>query len=208
MKRILPFVLIFIFAQNASATFMDNGSYTTDSITGLDWLDLTATLNQSYLDVSAMLGTGGALEGWRYANESDLLQLMSDYCDTPPTLYATDQYVCSYSSSVDLLNLLGVPNPNGNYLTGIIEHPDWGVSLSAIFPNFVDQTLAIVTNLGQWYYIDTDYNTGSYLIRETMPVPETATVLLLFIGLIGLAVSKNYKNVFSRPYSLDYSTAV
>ena len=51
----------------ANAAIIDNGSYTTDTESGLDWLDVTLSINRSYSDVSSQFGSGGDFEGWRYA---------------------------------------------------------------------------------------------------------------------------------------------
>ena len=41
---------------------------TLDTRTGLEWLDLTVTRDQSYNDINAKLGTGQELDGWGYAS--------------------------------------------------------------------------------------------------------------------------------------------
>ena len=55
------------FTSTAFAAIYDNGTGTTDSTSGLDWLDLTASTGRSYADVSGEFGTGGDFEGYRYA---------------------------------------------------------------------------------------------------------------------------------------------
>ena len=59
-KNIGAFVLIILSqtltistAQAASTDFFDHGDYTTDSISGLDWQDVTASVNLSFNDVSS-----------------------------------------------------------------------------------------------------------------------------------------------------------
>ncbi|MFT7235595.1 MAG: hypothetical protein ACI9QV_001177 [Methylophagaceae bacterium] len=47
----------------ASTSFIDNGSYTTDTISGLDWLDVTTSKDQSYNYVSSQFGVGGVYQG-------------------------------------------------------------------------------------------------------------------------------------------------
>lgn len=49
-----------------------DGLITSDTDTGLYWLDLTVTTNLSYNDVLTHIGTGGSLEGFRYATVADL----------------------------------------------------------------------------------------------------------------------------------------
>jgi hypothetical protein len=61
-----------ILSTSANAAIIDNGTYTTDTSTGLDWLDLTATAGMSYNQVSAELGAGGIFEGWTYATRAQV----------------------------------------------------------------------------------------------------------------------------------------
>ena len=53
-------------------------SITLDTDTGLEWLDVTLSVNRSYLDVSAEFGAGGDFEGFRYASVDDLLGLFTN----------------------------------------------------------------------------------------------------------------------------------
>jgi len=41
---------------------------------GLEWLDLTETQGMNYFDVTAQMGGGGTLDGWRYATTFILLR--------------------------------------------------------------------------------------------------------------------------------------
>lgn len=72
--------LVFIGALFSSgflhAALIDNGTFTTDTETGIEWLDLTATAGLNYEEVSAQLGTGGAYEGWHYATLSQVEQFI------------------------------------------------------------------------------------------------------------------------------------
>ena len=52
---------------NCHASLIDNNFYTTDTTSGLDWLDLTETVGYSYNYISTQLGSGGEFEGWQYA---------------------------------------------------------------------------------------------------------------------------------------------
>jgi hypothetical protein len=58
----------------ANATLIDNGDYTTDTESGLDWLDWTKTLN--YTQSEALDEFGGA--GWRIATATEADGLMDN----------------------------------------------------------------------------------------------------------------------------------
>jgi hypothetical protein len=66
-------------AQAASTDFFDHDTYTTDSISGLDWLDVTASTNRSYNDISSQFGTGKDFYGWRYATGVEFNALVTNY---------------------------------------------------------------------------------------------------------------------------------
>jgi hypothetical protein len=59
-------------APVSGGTLTDFGTYTRDSATGLDWLDLTATQNRSFNDVSSGFGLAGEFAGWRYASVGEV----------------------------------------------------------------------------------------------------------------------------------------
>jgi hypothetical protein len=67
MKKLFMIVALLCGIQNAGAAFIDSGTYLTDTTSGLDWLDVTASVNRSYNDVSSQFGVGGDFAGWRYA---------------------------------------------------------------------------------------------------------------------------------------------
>jgi hypothetical protein len=62
-------------SYSAAVNFIDNGNYTTDTISGLDWLDIHETTGRSYQYVTSRLSTGGAYEGWRYATSTEFLAM-------------------------------------------------------------------------------------------------------------------------------------
>jgi len=63
---------------NAKAALIDNGQYTTDTASGLDWLDLTETDGMSFDAVAAQLGAGGLFEGWSFASSVQVTTLFNN----------------------------------------------------------------------------------------------------------------------------------
>ncbi len=45
---------------------------TQDTVSGLEWLDITTTTSRSYNDISSNLGSGQEFDGWRYATKVEL----------------------------------------------------------------------------------------------------------------------------------------
>lgn len=67
----------------APADFIDNGNYTTDTISGLDWLNVSQTFNMTTDQVTAQTGSGGSFEGWRIATEVEFLGLITNWGNAP-----------------------------------------------------------------------------------------------------------------------------
>jgi len=68
-------------AHAASTNIIDHGDYLTDTLSGLDWLDVTQSVNRSFNDVSAQFGTDGDYEGYRYATGLEYNGLVKNYTD-------------------------------------------------------------------------------------------------------------------------------
>ena len=70
-------------AHAAIVGFTDNGTYTTDTFSGLDWLDVTESTNRSYDDVFGQL-MGGDFDGWRYASAAEVATFWDNAGGTAP----------------------------------------------------------------------------------------------------------------------------
>jgi hypothetical protein len=55
---------------------LGDGLLTRDTLTGLEWLDITYSLNRSYNDVSSQFGVGGYFQGFRYATETEAISFL------------------------------------------------------------------------------------------------------------------------------------
>jgi hypothetical protein len=102
------------------------GSFTRDTASGLDWLDLTSSGTRSYRDMSGLDGTsefvaGGAFEGLRYATLDEIAQLWINagipssfhYVDGSGTFQTTDAAVNAAATTLQQLIgfVLSTPNP-------------------------------------------------------------------------------------------------
>lgn len=87
-------------AGEARATWIDRGGFTTVTETGLDWLDVTATLGQSYDQVVA--GPHVVDDGWRLATGSEVGSLFRGAGATrPPPNSDYWGYYYSWGPAVD-----------------------------------------------------------------------------------------------------------
>lgn len=99
---------------------VDHGTYLTDTTSGLDWLDVTASLNRSYSDISSQFGVGGDFEGWRYATAADFGALLANSGITSSITPFNQRVVLTETEpslrSEELISLLG-DTLNTGYMT-------------------------------------------------------------------------------------------
>ena len=76
LKSSIALIGLLVSSFSINAAIIDNSSYTTDSRTGLDWLDLTATDGQSFNAVSARIANGVEPEASNYATMSEYEEFM------------------------------------------------------------------------------------------------------------------------------------
>ena len=76
--KLIVIASMFLFSSTSNAAIIDNNTFTTDTESGLDWLDVTFTVDRSYNDVSSQVGGSGDFEGWRYASRQEFDTLWFD----------------------------------------------------------------------------------------------------------------------------------
>ncbi len=186
----------------AYANLVDNGSFTTDTRTGLDWLDVPLTLNQSVNYVLSQMGQGGLYEGWRYATGDEVASLWD-------SAGGSGTYVGYSAENNGLYNSLSAL---------------WGPTFGTVSSGYINATVADLVNperttdhhlaiLRDWddydpnvatedfadmrWHTGVDYvyaDRGSALVRAASiasPVPEPATVGMWLVGaLVGVFASR------------------
>ena len=179
-----------VLSTSVYASLIDNGTYTTDTTSGLDWLDLTETTGLSYSYVSSQLGVGGQFEGWSYASYTDVRVLLNNEG-------GSGTYNGSWSTEnngivIPILDLWGHTQAYGDS-TAITNDPFFLVPSRRNLvrlndrPSYSESLTMDNINLGAGGVEDTwVYSTiGSALIRPSV-VPVPAAVWLFGSGLIGL----------------------
>lgn len=209
-----------IVAMNTHAAIVDQGSYLTDTASGLGWLDVTESINMSRNQVSTELAAGGKFFGWRYATGAEFLQLASNATGQSmtnpaayyslPTNITLDGLVAMLGSSLDAYYLhfygktfndyLGDPAYSQHYTLGLLSDELPNQTGTAYFGGYLNDMNwnGYSQDALQAYFVGFGpdvkaYNVGSFLVRTTNAVPEPETLALIGLGLGGIFAVRRKK---------------
>jgi len=191
--------------------FTDNVSYTTDTLSGLDWLDVTLTANLSFDYVNAQLGAGGLYAGWRYATGSQFNAMVTNYVNAVPAITTTGTVYHAEGLIDTLITLLGDTYSHAIGFPSIRYSETIGFLADTYAPAPSRHWVALMidddstihfedTTKAHAFVSDTDVpqvDTGHFLVRDTVsavPIPAAAFMfapaLLGFMGLRRRAKNK------------------
>lgn len=196
-------------AANAALIEVDlfsagDGLITRDTISGLDWLDLTETITLSFDDIQA--GAGGWSQlGFRHASSSEFSTLIQSAGLTESVEFGDPTYAMSDSLLVQavssLQSLIGITQVtyNQSYPSvqsiGVLSDPStqytgWhavGIIAVSQLPNYIPNLVFTGTQYYNGFPSDlSGQGHGQFLVRETSQVPLPATAWLLGSGLLAL----------------------
>ena len=92
-----------------------------DPSTGLEWLELTFSVNRSYSDVSSQFKAGGDFEGFRHATIEEVLALISEAGITTINEYVSDSSIaeiCQHFAQLLAPSIFHNGNPAALGITG------------------------------------------------------------------------------------------
>lgn len=191
-------VFALILSLNASAALIDNGSFITDTTSGLDWLKLESTYGKSYNEVSGEIASGGGLEGWQYATSTQWENMLFDQGLSPNGSCSNGANFCGFSHGVSGPEMLDLITLFGDAQLSATPYYPYPVSvglLADIDPsNNKHQTALFLFDGANPYSPVIMANTfaggtsnesginGSWLVRATA-IPEPSSLALLILGL-------------------------
>ena len=173
---------------------------TKDTVSGLEWLDLTVTSGLTYDAVFAELGVGGDYEGWAFASESQLNSLWSAFGGAGP--YTVQSPIHNQAFDNGLLTTWGILNAHqissesfflwdnvpssGTHSRGRVLDFDFSGYFDGIIISVGAKDDAVSAGTG----------TGSALVRDinaptsSAVVPEPSIIALFSLGLVGLGFAR------------------
>lgn len=185
---------------NAALVSIDSdfgtNTLTHDSVSGLEWLDVTITSGDSYATVADQIGSGLLYDGFRFATRQEVFNLwdnagLAHYLTgtgSQPNS-ALNTFTSFLGNTANDAGCLSCVGPIGFTAvdTGVFyQYGAYGTSNFGFAP-FVDNLFNAGDN-------PTSSITGSWLVTAS-PVPVPAAVWLFGSGLIGLAGFARRKKV-------------
>jgi hypothetical protein len=205
-QLLLAFLFVTCFGEVANAGFIEVGTAfgpqtgLEDVSTGLVWLDLSITNDQSFDSVLANTAAGGTYSGWEFASSGQLTTLFVDY--TGGNTFNDYSGAPSSDSTLALafMNSLGGPlftitNPANGFMrmssTGFLNIPfDLGTAVYGYIAvdNFFGPSIDPSLNGSAVEYLGVN-GIGSWLV-ESAGTPEPCSLSLFGLGAAALIISK------------------
>lgn len=172
------------YSFNASAALIDNGTYITDTDTGLDWLDLAETTGQS--SINALFNN----PDYRHATISEVADVFAKLFPN----YSGNHYGQDFRLNVntaDIVNFISLFGLTSSYSesNGIVkdDSSDWKyVGAYRTTNDSINRVYGPAGTLNYNHIAAGGFGYGYYMVHETSTVPLPPAVWLFGSGLLGL----------------------
>ena len=198
-KRILLIVLLLIATTGASnATLIEKDwnsagdcLLTLDTVTNLEWLDVSITKGETFGTIKTDMEIGGRLEGFRYTTIEEFEFLLSEFNIEPEGMPSTDPL--HHSNIVYLTTILGGDVPYSGTmeagLFGFIHNLPLTYETGSLNAYYDGRSAGGHSEAFYTYDPDIAYPIyGHLVVREVTSVPEPSTVILLLSGISLLGI--------------------
>jgi hypothetical protein len=207
-KKLSPLLLVALLCCNgAHASLIEIDLFgagdkliTRDTITGLDWLDLTQTIGYSYDDMLVELGVGGMFEGFRYATTVDVDGLQQAAGLSAGLFYTASSIIRSRVES--LMDMVGVTELEAStgykHAYGITSDP---FDPTTTIDDRIIRSFSLTGGASAAQGIIGDNvsssTIGNWLIRTTPTAVPLPGAIYLFMS--GIAMFVGWRKKFSKP---------
>lgn len=183
----------------ANAAIEIDGSVTRDTATGLEWLDLTASVGKSYNQVSSLFDSGEEFEGWRYATSSEITSFLVSNFGLVANGVVPEAGAAKYNAVVGALGQTAfIAGTFGLYYNGGIGPATVPLASvhASIFPPGSGTSIGAQSKSSSW----SSQTVGHWLVRETPPngaIPEPSAVIVwsgLAVGALIVASRRVRRN--------------
>lgn len=185
-RKIAILCFFLIGSGSLHAALIDNGNFTTDTVSEFDWLDLTASQSFSYNELIVETAAGGLFEGYQLATIAEVDTLF-DAAGLP----ASGNDTIDFAAVDALIDLIGATSSQDSFLEsfGITATPGIGSGHRVTgLDFFFDSSIPTYALIGGLTYSDTfgPDIAGGWLVRETTVVPLPPALILFGTAIVGL----------------------
>lgn len=197
----------------ANAAFVNDGSYMEDTTTGLYWLNLNSTVDQSYNQVLSETGVGGSLAGWQIATSTQVATLFSD-AGIPAGIvsgFGTNTYLAQATNLASAIGSLPYFSPGGG--NGSDSYGGFQAAFSNVGSSYGSGNapvndlfiygVPIPTSVGYAIggavgYVPVTYagpSEATFLVSTIAPVPLPSSAWLFLSALCGLGALARHRKL-------------